>query len=110
MWTDITFYLYLSLNVVAAYGFILFCWWWSRRGRASPFYAYLTLLLGGSLLRSCGDLVRLYYYWNDYDSWLKISNEVWWDCRLLLVLLSIVLIDTHMTWRVLRGKTEKEER
>jgi len=99
---DIAIILYTSISIISLYGFFLFLWWWKKSNniKVGPVYAYVTFLLLGlfinfslaAFVRSCRlaessvDLYRLHTKW-------------WWHARPVLLLLSVLLIVGHMSWR-----------
>lgn len=95
---DIVVALYLATAILSTYGFCLFSWWWFRLRRASYMYTYVTALLGG---------LAINYWMNFYarmyrgsHTYVELLDTWFWAARLVLILLCVLAIVVHMTYRV----------
>lgn len=100
MKVDLAWWLYAATCVVSWYGFGLFAWWWRSRGKASLVYAYVTLLLLGIALSTTGSIYVRYFKIIDPEIWTHLMGEWWWSARQWVLLISVVLIAGHMSYRV----------
>ena len=102
IFSDLTFWLYLADVVFGFFALAVFIWWWTRTEGAKPFYIYMTLLIAGIFLRSVGDVIRLSYFYTDFDRFICIADEPWWDLRLVPGFIALVCISIHVTARLVR--------
>ena len=107
---DIAFWVYMAINFVSAFGFILFEWWRKKAVHASEVYLYVELLMLANFM---------YYSMNAYARWSfimcpesneyeKIISSSAWGVRAIPVLILVSLIVGRMTmrafgpWRIVR--------
>lgn len=107
---DITWWLYVMSIISAAWGFILFSWWWVKTQRAShqrptSVYICMWIIFAGELidnlisLRMRSGVISLGFShsYSFFRSWL-------WSARVTPELLGMVAIDFIMTYRIIFRK------
>ena len=110
---DVAFWVYMAINMVSAFGFVLFEWWRKKALHASEVYLYVELLMLANLI---------YYSMNAYARWAfimdpgvivdseyeKVISTCVWGLRAVPVLILISLIVGRMTlrafgpWKIVR--------
>jgi len=97
---DLVLWIYSLTALVSLYGFCLFAWWWKKRGRASAVYGYVTFILLGITLYNTGSGYVRWYRYTDHDHYMDLMGTWWWTGRLWIILLSVLAIVIHMSYRV----------
>jgi uncharacterized membrane protein len=112
-WGDITFRLYVVIELFGLYVFILFAWWFFRAKKLPLTFLYIMILILGVDLRTFGDMSRLIAIHTGYMKNIKEfvhPHFEMWDIRLIPTLIGILGISFHITYRAfwLRPKRKQE--
>jgi len=99
MLSDPTWWIYLVLTIVCAYGFGLFTWWRYKMGGAAPVYEYVRFAFLGIGIETGFGLYSRSYRFIDETTYLEITGGWWWPCRMLIILAIAFLISAHMSYR-----------
>lgn len=100
---DHAVWVYFITAVSALYGFLLFAWWWVKQGKATTVYKYVMLYLLGSFTTFSISMFSRYHLLV-HDSH-EVLESWYWPFRLYPMVLAIVALVVHMTYRVIVGSS-----
>jgi len=104
MFPDPTFCVYVATAVVAAFGSMLFLWWLGKNHfHGSSVFVYVMILLMGETLRSVVDSYGRWLSLYQHQGFIELSGGWLWTARLLVLLIALIAIVSHMTYRIIKG-------
>lgn len=98
----IAFFLYILNVAICLYGLSVFVWWWSKTGKATNMYAYVTLLFAAALIEKSAHLWSGYIlvFKNDHKSFVDIILSPTWYLASIPTLTIFSLMMFSMTKRI----------
>ncbi len=112
MFVDTALILYALVTFVAFYGFVLFAGWWAKnKCHASAVYYYVMFILFGITINNSLCAWARYLKLNEGPSeYLAFLETPCWNLRLIPLLISLLCITLHMSYRwFIQKKVAKDE-
>lgn len=88
--------------VICFYGFILFAWWWQKKGNASSVYICVTFILLGLAIDNFVESYAQYRWLNYRED--EVRYTIWWPLRLVPSILPLCGMVWHLTVRALTSR------
>lgn len=102
-WVDITYWIYLLIIAVSGYGTLLFLSWsMMNRFRTSSVFAYTMMWIMASGISASISMYGRRFVLSDPVEFVEFSKTLYWPARLFPVLIILIVICAHMTYRIVK--------
>jgi hypothetical protein len=97
---DETMLIYVLVLAVSLYGAGLFLWWWSKKGKATNIYIYVTFIFVGEVIETAVVMWSRFLVLTGQASAKEIfQGSAFWSLRKVVLLIALSLIVVRMTQR-----------